>query len=120
MRTVRMDQDPGGIDAVVGISTQMIAPVDDHTFPSGGGESFRDDETGKAGADDQEISGSVWCQKLERDEGRSITLPPLVDPSVTEGNLGDGKWGIVGAVTFAGNLPTSDGVECSLKTGHFD
>jgi hypothetical protein len=100
-----MDQNPGGIRAVIGISAKVIAPVHDHAFPSCGGESFRDDETGKTGANDQEIGGCVGWQKLEWDEGGSITLPPLVDPSEREGNLGDGNWGIEGGRHHCGDYP---------------
>ncbi|MES2659776.1 MAG: hypothetical protein V4689_14250 [Verrucomicrobiota bacterium] len=79
-----MNQNPGGIRAVMGISAEVIAAINDHAFPSGGGKTFRDDETGKAGADDQEIGGVICFQTAKIAGDLPITLPPLVDLSETE------------------------------------
>ena len=62
MRAVVMNQDPGSVDAVMGISSEMAAAVNDHAFPTGGGESLGDHQPGKAGSDDEEVGGWVCAQ----------------------------------------------------------
>jgi hypothetical protein len=52
-----VDQDAGGIGAVVGVAAEVRSAVGDDAFPAGGGEALGDDQSGEAGADDQEIHG---------------------------------------------------------------
>ena len=52
-----MSEDTGSVDAVVGISAEVVATVHDDAFPACGGHAFGDHEAGKAGTDDQEVSG---------------------------------------------------------------
>ena len=52
-----MDEDTGGVDAVVGISPEVVATVHDDAFPACGGHAFGDHEAGKSGTDDQEVGG---------------------------------------------------------------
>jgi hypothetical protein len=34
---VLVDEDPGGVDAVMGVSAEVVAAVNDHALPTGGG-----------------------------------------------------------------------------------
>src|SRR6478609_2867229 len=89
MRAVMMDEDARPVGAVVSIATEVVAAVHHHTFPAGRRQPFGHDEAGKSGADDQEVGEMVGFQRMKG----STTLPPLVDPSMTEGNQADRlKW----------------------------
>ena len=96
MRAVMMDQDSRRIDAVMGISTEVVAAVHHHAFPPGGGQALGDHQSGEARADDQKVGGAVRFQRLVKEGCGPATLPPLVDLSVEEGNLGEGGgWWLV-------------------------
>ena len=87
-----MDQDSRAIDAVIGISTEVVAAVHHHAFPAGGRQALGDHQSGEARADDQEVGGFVGFQWA----AEWITLPPLVDLSGVERNLGEGSgWWMV-------------------------
>ncbi len=57
MRAVGVDEDAGGIDAIMGVSAKVGSAVGDDAFPACGAEALGDDETGKARADDEEVGG---------------------------------------------------------------
>jgi hypothetical protein len=57
-----MDQNPGGIDAVVGVSSDVVTAFRDDAFFSCRGEALGDDQPGKSCADDQKVSGCVCLQ----------------------------------------------------------
>ena len=88
MRAVAVDQDARGVGVVVGVAAEVSAPIHDDTFPTGGGEAFGDHQAGKARADDQEVGGGVSLQGAGHSGIGPSTLPPLVDLSARERNLG--------------------------------
>src|SRR5690606_13673802 len=53
VRSVRMDEHAGLIEAIIGISTDMRSPIDQENGLAGGCEAFRADAAGKASADDE-------------------------------------------------------------------
>lgn len=74
MRSVLMDEHPCRIRAIIGISTEVAAAIDDDTFPACRGEPLGGDKPGKARTDDQEISGMIRVQVMKW----VCMLPPVV------------------------------------------
>ena len=59
MRTVVMDENSRLVNAVIRIPSEVLAAINDRAFPTRGGESLGDHKSGKTGANDQKVSGSV-------------------------------------------------------------
>ena len=80
-----MNENSRSIDAVVGISTEVIAAIHDHAFPTCGRKPLGDYQPGKASADDEKVGGVVSLQKvLKRIEFPSSCRPWSISPDGRE------------------------------------